>query len=459
MKQILGFSVISALVDNVPEAMSLLGELSTQAATYSMTKGEYTNPLNPGYRLETFSVKDPVSGLDTTLTSEEALLAIAVTKACVDYAATAPIPVNPQDFRMAIAADFIDVIDSLEFGELLTASGTTLPTWFSFTAKAGVRNEYKIWLADSAFLIQYPEYDVKVVPPMPELNLFLGNWQNAVNALAEWPNTALIEAVGAAANLQPYSYLSYYEFDFVNRLNPAQKHKTSWYVLTYGEAGNNEDIHKDAIIDLLVKTTGRPEADWMPIFPELFKRTEFVGYPRWDRMSIPNASTLTGLYSSILYLQNSIDYADVGSPPEELNVLQAGKHYGWPYCVADRQPARGYEKRFDCAATVAPRMLWPAHAAPLQMVAGPSGSRFAGQVLVAWHGYKPAGHRVVGYSRDAQGLPAGQPVEWLGGWDAKPGVRPLGKPTGLTVDRQGRLLVVEDLNRTVLMLLPSAPKK
>lgn len=309
MKQILGFSVISALVDNVPEAMSLLGELSTQAATYSMTKGEYTNPLNPGYRLETFSVKDPVSGLDTTLTSEEALLAIAVTKACVDYAATAPIPVNPQDFRMAIAADFIDVIDSLEFGELLTASGTTLPTWFSFTAKAGVRNEYKIWLADSAFLIQYPEYDVKVVPPMPELNLFLGNWQNAVNALAEWPNTALIEAVGAAANLQPYSYLSYYEFDFVNRLNPAQKHKTSWYVLTYGEAGNNEDIHKDAIIDLLVKTTGRPEADWMPIFPELFKRTEFVGYPRWDRMSIPNASTLTGLYSSILYLQNSIDYA------------------------------------------------------------------------------------------------------------------------------------------------------
>lgn len=162
---------------------------------------------------------------------------------------------------------------------------------------------------------------------------------------------------------------------------------------------------------------------------------------------------------TVLQGENSIDYTDVGSPPEELNVLQAGKHYGWPYCVADRQPARGYEKRFDCAATVAPRMLWPAHAAPLQMVAGPAGSRFAGQVLVAWHGYKPAGHRVVGYARDAQGLPAGQPVEWLGGWDAKPGVRPLGKPTGLTVDRQGRLLVVEDLNRTVLMLLPSAPKK
>jgi glucose/arabinose dehydrogenase len=160
---------------------------------------------------------------------------------------------------------------------------------------------------------------------------------------------------------------------------------------------------------------------------------------------------------AVLQAENSIDYQDIGQPAEELNVLQAGKHYGWPYCVADRQPARGYEQRYDCARSAAPLMLLPAHAAPLQLLPGPAGSPFAGQVLAAWHGYKPAGHRVVGHALDAKtGLPAGAPKEWLAGWDARPGVRPRGTPTGLAVDRQGRLLVVEDFNRTVLMLLPAA---
>ena len=164
---------------------------------------------------------------------------------------------------------------------------------------------------------------------------------------------------------------------------------------------------------------------------------------------------------TVLQGENSIDYDKVGQPPEELNRLQAGRDYGWPYCVGQRQPTRGYPQH-DCKATEAPLMLWPAHAAPLQMQVGPAGSRFEGQLLVAWRGHQPPGHRVVGYRLDAKGLPSGKPIDWLAGWSPRAGVRPMGKPTGFTVDRQGRLLVVEDFNRTVLMLLPdgaAAPKK
>ena len=41
---------------------------------------------------------------------------------------------------------------------------------------------------------------------------------------------------------------------------------------------------------------------------------------------------------------------------------------------------------------------------------------------------------------------------WIGGWTAMPGVRPLGAPTGLAIDAHGRLLVVEDRHKTLLML-------
>lgn len=153
--------------------------------------------------------------------------------------------------------------------------------------------------------------------------------------------------------------------------------------------------------------------------------------------------------------ENSIDYADAEAPPDELNVLRYNQHYGWPYCVGDRQPARGYEGRHDCARSAAPARLWPAHAAPLQMIAPTTGT-YAGQLLVAWHGYRPHGHRVVSFALGEDGLPRGEPTTLIGGWNAAQGVRPLGTPAGLTVDSRDRLWVVEDRNKSVLLMLPES---
>ncbi len=156
----------------------------------------------------------------------------------------------------------------------------------------------------------------------------------------------------------------------------------------------------------------------------------------------------------LLQGENSIDYADETAPPEELNVLREGTHYGWPYCVGARTPARGYEGRFDCGKTEPAAMLWPAHAAPLHMIAVPAGAAnpFAGQLVVAWHGYRAGGHRVVSFKLDASGRPSGTAQVWIGGWNAAPGVRPLGAPTGMAIDSAGRLLLVEDRHKTLLML-------
>jgi len=158
--------------------------------------------------------------------------------------------------------------------------------------------------------------------------------------------------------------------------------------------------------------------------------------------------------STLLQGENSIDYADETAPPEELNVLTRGSDHGWPYCVGAREPARGYEGRADCAKTTPPAMLWPAHAAPLQMMAVPATTKnaFAGQLVVAWHGYRAGGHRIVSFALDAQGRPGGDARPWISGWSAAKNVRPLGAPAGFTIDSLGRMLVVEDRNRTLLML-------
>jgi len=172
-----------------------------------------------------------------------------------------------------------------------------------------------------------------------------------------------------------------------------------------------------------------------------------------------NSVALAWVGSTLLQGENSIDYADAGEPPEELNVLREGSRHGWPYCVGDRKPARGYEKAGACRGTEAPVQRWPAHAAPLHLLGVPAGnpSPWAGQVLVAWHGHRPTGQRVMAMKMNGNGVPSGPPVEVVGGWGASAGVRPKGAPTGLAVDRSGRLWIVEDRNKTVLMVRP-APK-
>ena len=186
-----------------------------------------------------------------------------------------------------------------------------------------------------------------------------------------------------------------------------------------------------------------------------FTLQSFKPYATGLRNSLALAWTAPGV---LLQGENSIDYRDEDAPPEELNSVRAGADYGWPYCVGMRQPARGYEGRFDCARTAAPALLWPAHVAPLQMIAVPAGAKndFAGQLVVAWHGSRAAGHRVVSVRLDASGRPSGPARPWIDGWGAIRNVRPLGAPAGVLVDSAGRLLVVEDRNRTLLMLVREA---
>lgn len=167
--------------------------------------------------------------------------------------------------------------------------------------------------------------------------------------------------------------------------------------------------------------------------------------------------------------ENSVDYSQADAPAEELNELERGGHYGWPTCVSDAQgrsvAARGYEKRGRCAAPSQrrPFMAWPAHVAPLQLLAVPPAAPggtprpWDGRLLAVWHGYRTPGHRLVAWRLGSDGRPQGKMENIVSGWLAMPGLRPQGTPAGATIDGQGRLWIVEDRNSTVLVVAPETP--
>jgi glucose/arabinose dehydrogenase len=136
-------------------------------------------------------------------------------------------------------------------------------------------------------------------------------------------------------------------------------------------------------------------------------------------------------------------------PPEEINILQDGGDYGWPYCHSDRVPNPEYNDQARCDRTLAPALKMQAHSAPLGMTFLANASRFPadmrGDLLLAFHGSwnrdVPTGAKVVRI-RVVNNKPVSA-EDFLWGFQRPNGSR-WGRPTDVAVWKDGSVLVSED---------------
>lgn len=201
--------------------------------------------------------------------------------------------------------------------------------------------------------------------------------------------------------------------------------------------------------------------------------------------------------------ENGRDLPDTFKPNEEINAVEQGRHYGWPYCYDLSTPSSEFKAVLQsgvykslCTSNALykpPFSLLPPHGAPLAMLYyhGAKFPELEGKLLVGLHGYRPTGSRVLIYDVDDHGFPklAPAPVryhvscaadpthnfqtdagdvaaapfdELIAGWHRVNGARPQGAPVGMTVAEDGAIWLVEDKNQTIIRIDratgdPSAP--
>lgn len=159
-------------------------------------------------------------------------------------------------------------------------------------------------------------------------------------------------------------------------------------------------------------------------------------------------------------MDNGSDWRGNDSPPEELNKLQEGGNYGWPYCYGkaeadpDMENPDNTTKQDYCKKTIGMVMGYTPHTAPIAMVFY-TGSMFPqdykndafSAMHGSWNKKPPAGYEVIRIHFEN-----GNPVKFepfLKGFLINNGKSQFGRPAGLCVAKDGSLLVSDDNNGVI----------
>jgi glucose/arabinose dehydrogenase len=144
-------------------------------------------------------------------------------------------------------------------------------------------------------------------------------------------------------------------------------------------------------------------------------------------------------------------------PPDEVNALESGADFGWPYCFGMGIVAEPFGDAARCAQTRPPTVELPAHSAPLGLAfydATRFPSEYRGDLFVALHG-SALRESPVGYSLVRVPIRDGQPqqaVDFIRGWLV--GDNSWGRPVAPLVARDGTLFISDDKAGAIYRVRP-----
>lgn len=312
MKQVQGFVTKAQHINNQAGQVAEFFELSPIGLTYSRNRGEYQHTNYPNFTLHTFVGRDTTTQEPYLLTSMDTAAVFALVNSMVTYLQGLPVPKSYAYFTQYMLANYHESIKAFEYGQMHEGSDMVLPEWISFTTLWDV--EFKLWLVSDAFVNQFAYYEIVVCPPIPDVDAFFLNYAETATRLKAITPAALMDTIQEKKGQLPETVTRILNFPYYNRNNLNQFTESHWGVLIYGAAGDNVDAIKAAITEYLVEESTHPQTDWTVLLPGIFKRTEFLFFPRWDQIAVPNLSALSALYKSVLEPMEVLDYVQRNHP-------------------------------------------------------------------------------------------------------------------------------------------------
>lgn len=157
-------------------------------------------------------------------------------------------------------------------------------------------------------------------------------------------------------------------------------------------------------------------------------------------------------------------------PPDEINIVEEGKNYGWPICYGKNVHDTNFDKntyiRNPCMESfeTPSHIDIPAHSAPLGLAFVPEEGwpeEFWYDALVAYHGSwnrsTPTGYKIVRFPLDAEGNLEGSPEDFMTGFIDENG-NVIGRPVDILIEPGGVMYVSDDRAGMVYRIARTPPK-
>lgn len=310
MYHLKGFASIDTLVSNLDGVVAPIGELSTYSSTFSREKKTYPSDLNCYVTINTFS---SISSAHGVILPPEGIVSLA--HSILDWVYTRQINSvaieNKQQFLEAMVNNFNAQCDGIICGDLVNASnGKQFPEWISWATRGYTTedNVSMIWLSDQSFRQMYDNYEIVVVPPVSNIDSFFNTATNVQALVDSVTHVERFDMIREARGDQPETVLAGVSYNWIDSLNSGNLINTNWAVLVYGPNGNDNDVIRQSIAQYILSNSARTEAEWRAIFPDIFRRTEFIFFPRWHNYAIPNLVLQAGIYSCVTINSKEINY-------------------------------------------------------------------------------------------------------------------------------------------------------
>lgn len=309
-----GFAQHASFVNNTPGTTHILGEISSLALTFTKQKGFYKNSaISTDIGLISFTVtQDDVS---IVIPNEVRDTILQVLSESYEYGINKGTGViTPEALRIHLLSKFNADIDIKHIGQIESDGFVGVPQFINFSIRNQPENDVTVWFTDESFRGRFPDYEIVIIPPFDRLDDFFELGGIVEEKLKDVTASIIVEKMQNATKGHPETMKQVQSFIYHDPNNPSRRLPTDWGVLVYGAAGANIDAIKDAIIDKILSESNRTRDEWAVIFPEIFRRNEFVIVPFWDKYSIPNMTTQAGMYSPFVPVKDAVAYAKRFTP-------------------------------------------------------------------------------------------------------------------------------------------------
>lgn len=308
-----GFVTFPSFISNVVGETSLIGELSKDSLTYAVETGIYTNPSIGDVTLFSFLSEDTNEKVEVS--DYYANLALNVSNTLYEASLLRTLTFDVSISRALVESAHGDSITNISFGKMVDMDNHWIPEYISFTDLVN-GSLIKLWFSDPSFSIQYDETEYLFLGPVESLDALFDSVDNVRVLLDQNPMTSIMDRINAKVDKNPYTVLKLEDYKWVNGLNETETLNTIWTTVIYGRSGDNLDLIRPKLVEWILNNSTHTKNEWLALFPDIFRVSEFTIIPFWHIFAIPNRTIQSGINSPLASMADIEEVLQILHPIE-----------------------------------------------------------------------------------------------------------------------------------------------